>query len=775
MLVYVSYRAFDLSNDTDAARIADDVNAVRLNGQLIDNANRIWESFAIKSGGNVIEQAGSTGSIQLEAEYLTDLDQIVQQYSLAIDKELQVGIGMKLSESNQALKVLEKRGKSGTLLWKPGLSDQLAKADTLKQNKGDNAGFEGHHTGQPHKSTDDKPKSEVSTITKEIKEAKSIAPKSKSQTTEASFHASAKDQSKKDQAQKLEDDSNIDKVKTQLVQVLQQIKTQTDELAQLKQVMPDVYQSLTSLVSNVIVLGKEVFGSDMQKTEEVVDSLNKAISTIRPGAKIDLAAPDMGEHNKANPFANKVGWNKVHSSYDYSHLLPDKAKAEGLKMAVHHHYYENFAGDERGRERVEAHLSNKNGVNVGKVQGVIRSPITALKPRNGNEPTMEPHSELHQDYKGKGLGTAMYEAAYSHAKNVLGINKVDGGAHSADADALHKRLSKKHGFRYVSQKYPDAEPDEDYPFKPYSYTLKNEFADLNEDLIFGKGHGVYFVREPLDKSEDDDLFKGLGDIAPGKGTPISINNNQWGNADAKDSKSYDYSHVIPEKTRSEGYKLHVNHGKHGNLQYFTARVMSPKGENIGYVQAYNKGPNAIEPHSFIEKSHRGKGLGIAMYESIYSKAKESGITHVKGGEHSESAAKVHQALSRKHGMNYNAKPNPEYGETSLAEKGPYQYALKSELDPHSLEEDPLDKAGIGNSGANPLGSHPVRVKHMPPGTVDNGKIKIKTQDGVGWVSAKKGVVTSAVATEPLLGANTGPVSPQSKDAKSSDPAPKPKQ
>ena len=767
MLVYISYKALDRTNGVDAARIADDVNAVRLNGQLIDNANRIWESYAIKSGGNVIEQAGSKGAIQIEAESLLDLNQVVNQYSLAVDMPMQVGIGMKLSESNQALTVLIQRGKEGTLLWDPTLSDQLAKADELKQNKGDNAGFEGHHTGSRHQLSDDKPHSEVGTITKEIKDAKSIAPKEKS--TEANLHAHAKEQSKKDQAQKVKDDSNTDKLKGQLVQILQQIKTQTDELAQLKQVMPDVYQSLTSLVQNVILLGKEVFGNDIQKTEEVVDSLNKAISTIQPGPKVDLKAPDMGEHNAANPFANKLGWDKVHTSFDYSHLLPDKAKAEGLKMAVHHHYYENFAGDQKGRERVEAHITNKNGVKIGHVQGVVRSnDNNYFKPRKGTEPTIEPHSELHPDYKGRGLGTAAYEAVYSHAKNVLGINKVDGGSHSQDADNLHKRLSKKHGFRYVSKKYPDAEADEEYPFQPYSYTLKSEFADLNEDLIFGKGHGVIFLREPLDKSEDD-LFKGLGDIAPGKGTPISIKNNQWGNADAKDSKSFDYSHVIPEKTRGEGYKLHVNHGKHGNLQYFTARVMSPKGENVGYVQAYNKGPNAIEPHSFIEKSHRGKGLGISMYEALYSRAKESGITQIKGGEHSEAAAKVHRALSKKHGLSYGAKPNPGYGDTTLNEKGPYSYALKAELDPHSVEEDPLDKGGAsGETGQHPSGLQPVRVKHMPPGTVDGQKVKVKTPDGVGWISARKGLVTSAVPTDsPLLGASGSPASPQSKDAKGS--------
>jgi hypothetical protein len=288
MLVYISYKALDRTNGVDAARIADDVNAVRLNGQLIDNANRIWESYAIKSGGNVIEQAGSKGAIQIEAESLLDLNQVVNQYSLAVDMPMQVGIGMKLSESNQALTVLIQRGKEGTLLWDPTLSDQLAKADELKQNKGEDAGFEGHHTGSRHQLNDNKPHSEVGTITKEIKDAKSIAPKEKS--TEANLHAHAKEQSKKDQAQKVKDDSNTDKLKGQLVQILQQIKTQTDELAQLKQVMPDVYQSLTSLVQNVILLGKEVFGNDIQKTEEVVDSLNKAISTIQPGPKVDLKA-----------------------------------------------------------------------------------------------------------------------------------------------------------------------------------------------------------------------------------------------------------------------------------------------------------------------------------------------------------------------------------------------------------------------------------------------------------------------------------------------------
>lgn len=792
MLAFISYKPVASLNQVDRAKLADDVSAVRLQNQIINHANQIWESFALKSGGSIIESAGTTGTLQIEAEYLTDLQDVVNQYSIAIKDDLQVGVGLKLSEATSALNFLVQKGRKGIFLFDPEYIElETMEKAVLGQNKGAHAGFDGHHTGSPHKAKADD-NSEITAISKEILDAKTIESKDKKKAPEATFHLKAQKQSKTDKANAQKKTINTDKLKQQLVQVLQQIKGQTNDLAVIKQQAPDIYNSLMSLVQSVITLGRSVFGevSPVIKSESVddynesvddsfntVDDLTKAISEIKPGVKLDKNPYiPVGSINAAQYHGNP-DWKRFHQSFDYSHHLPDAAKSEGLKLVVHHHGYEHKAGN-IGRERVESVLYSKNGISLGKVEGMIKAPGRGFKeePRRAKEQVMEPHSKLAPEYQGRGLGTAMYEAAYSHAKNHLGIKKIEGSNHSADADALHKRLSKKHGFRYVSKMYPDSipgDPTDEYPYMPYSYTIKNDEFNTKDHLIFGKGHGIIFLRENLNKNED--LDKSIADIKGGPQVPIA-KKVEWGNPDDPNSKTYDYTHIIPESVRNDGYRIHVNHGGHGNLNYFTARLYDKKNQNVGYVHAFSTKPGVIEPHSFIEKPHTGKGLGVSMYEALYSKAKEAGIHTVKGGEHSAKAARVHESLSRKHGFNYKKKPNPEYGISSATEHGPYSYALKSEFDGLSdddknvIEEDitdDLDKAWGNTAGgsANPLGIARVKYKNAPPGTQDKGKVKVKRKDGSSaWFSQKAGSISAQERDAPLLGANSFPVSPGSKEA-----------
>lgn len=102
---------------------------------------------------------------------------------------------------------------------------------------------------------------------------------------------------------------------------------------------------------------------------------------------------------------------------------------------------------------------------------------------------LEPWNVLVDDeHRGKGLGLAMYEAAYAHAHHTLGASRVQGGEHSTAADAVHQKLAKKHGLEYESQLKPDAAwasdqfgsngddkvGDYDGRFEPYEYMLKSD-------------------------------------------------------------------------------------------------------------------------------------------------------------------------------------------------------------------------------------------------------------------------------------------------------------
>jgi len=227
--------------------------------------------------------------------------------------------------------------------------------------------------------------------------------------------------------------------------VLLSVRKQMPVIAQLRQASPEAYQSIMALVQGVILLGREVMGDGPVPDTDpshVKQELAKSISELKPG--VPTAA-----------------------GHDYSHLVPAGAAAKwpGLKLQV-----TQPAGDE-----IHATLSH-NDKPIGTVQGLL----------SGSKVT--PHSTLEDGYHGAGLGQAMYEGLYAHAKNVLGVTHVDGGIHSPAASKMHQALSAKHGFSYVPQKLTSS------IVAPYSYALKDEMGASEDDAILGAGHGVRFQK-----------------------------------------------------------------------------------------------------------------------------------------------------------------------------------------------------------------------------------------------------------------------------------------
>lgn len=185
-------------------------------------------------------------------------------------------------------------------------------------------------------------------------------------------------------------------------------------------------------------------------------------------------------------------------SFDYSHVLPKGAADQGLTMKVIH-----SSGKETNPpsqtpsaraagERILAEIHHGD-----KRVGQVTAYVDRDDPHGAN---IEPHSFLDENYRGKGLGTAMYEAAYAHAKNKLGISTVYGGSHSAMASALHQRLAQKHGFGYYAAEEQDpVVRNMGYTKTPYAYTIKDELpAESDEEILGGKP--IVFQRsEELDK------------------------------------------------------------------------------------------------------------------------------------------------------------------------------------------------------------------------------------------------------------------------------------
>lgn len=139
--------------------------------------------------------------------------------------------------------------------------------------------------------------------------------------------------------------------------------------------------------------------------------------------------------------------------YDYSHILTPEHRAEGYGLLVSH-----SAG------ALTAHLTHNNIVH-----GTLSSTVFG-----GNEDWGEPgyikigDANLRPQHRSKGLGSAMYEAVLAHGVNTHGVKLVRGGTHSADAEAVHRRLATKHGLTFQ----PTPENDGMHP--PYEYALKEE-------------------------------------------------------------------------------------------------------------------------------------------------------------------------------------------------------------------------------------------------------------------------------------------------------------
>ncbi len=683
--------------------MTDDVSEVRRADQATSHANEVWRSFAIRCFGSVVEISGTKGTVEISAEHLSEVPEIARQYAETIGDMISIGIGMRLSESAKALQVSKNRGGNQTVLWNDDLKDELEETNAPKEsllgkaqgggnldrdagapaaNVGSGAGFEGHTVGprgggtMPASGDHEQAKAMQSMLAHMKEEAPAPAEETHAaEDFESLLHQHALGQENKEKDNIVRGDHAREQLKAQLVQVLTKIKEQMPAIAQMQQAAPDAYASIMGLVQGVIAMGSEVLGpsAGIAKSSIETSSLAKGVATIPKGKMIGQTAEKK----------------TVTTIHDYNHVLPPGHAIKGLKLEVHE------KGDGKGFvHSITAKLMHRDkpvGGVVGEVEG---------------QNNLEPHSHLKPEYRGVGLGQSMYEALYAHAKNSLGISRVEGGVHSADASKLHTHLAKKHGFEYTAKPRTDTEAGaSSFPFQSYSYALKEELAPtLHEDQFMG-GDPIRFVRGAVP------MQKGIADLKPGKKlrervVPKSPTAEGF-------ASSHDYNHLLKPEHVAAGLRLEVHHSglqeegfepgsKVKTNEQLRAKLLDPANKLVGSVEGYvvdgKKGPS-IEPHSELEKPFRGKGLGTAMYEALYAHAKHVvGITEVSGGIHSADADRVHQSLAKKHGFKYKSRlrsvgPDGEGGSGFFPYSG-YNYALKEEMSP-SIHEDHFMGPGMG--------------------------------------------------------------------------------
>lgn len=526
---YVSFSIDNADALAARSRTNDDVAAVRNFCNLIETGNAIWTSFALKSGGSVVDATGDTGTIEIEAAFLSEVPETAEQYSKCVGQTASVGVGLKLSDSSRALDVAKKRGGNVILLWDPSMTseleeddenqkekDILAKGDETQHNtgkvRGAHAGFAVNHRPGSKAALAASP--DAAAVKNTIKQANKesggpiVAPDTSEgvagalhNSFEQMLHQAAGDQEKEDGNKEVAGDVDGENVKQKLVQILASVKQQLPVLSQLQQTSPDAFASIINLVNGVILLGRKLNGPDQEQNRPIdgeepanvqkSEDLEKGISDLPAGPRIEA---DVG-----------VG----HAPHDYSHLLPEQHKTAGMKLYVTH---DDLGGQKMASAVLYAPHPQKPGklAPIGHVEGYINHK------RDKTPRSIEPHSELDKEFRGKGLGMAMYEGLLSHAKHKLGINRVEGGSHSADANAIHTKLAAKHGIAYKPKLRPAAAMSADkYPYAKYSYTIKEEMSpnlSLNEDELIGPSKGLELMCdcEHHDLTKDELEKGGLG-------------------------------------------------------------------------------------------------------------------------------------------------------------------------------------------------------------------------------------------------------------------------
>lgn len=101
-----------------------------------------------------------------------------------------------------------------------------------------------------------------------------------------------------------------------------------------------------------------------------------------------------------------------------------------------------------------------------------------------------------------------------------------------------------------------------------------------------------------------------------------------------------------------------------------------EGEVIGSVAPGADGVMELNvSEAELDEKFQNQRLGVALYEALYRQALDLGAVRVVGGAHTPAASRVHQSLTRKHGLT-GYEPKPAKGNDGKIQ--PYSYNLQPE-------------------------------------------------------------------------------------------------
>lgn len=390
----------------------------------------------------------------------------------------------------------------------------------------------------------------------------------------------------------------------------------------------------------------------MQKAEEEIDleSLEKAIKDLPAGK------PLRG------------------GRYDYSHLLSENLRNQGYSLhvlqgqdpigipSISAEVYRKPTPqeiDEDDRERKSAWGDTVGWVDAFHDRG---EPADPKGGKTAREPSVRINeASIDHGHRGKGLGTAAYEAIFAHALQVMHTNHIRHGVHSTMAHRVIQKLHDKHGFEGSTGEPVGAED-----------THSNHDPDAEAyDQAYGKA---------------DYTIKAIA--AMPIGTQLKAN-QKTGEA------VWDYSHIPDSRglpATAKGYRIHLR-VKPKTKEWFTTlyhhngTAWQPVGHGLGTWGVDDDGHVSMKP-TFVEipsSKHRGKDLAFQMYSSMLTHGKHMlGATHLLTDDHSSAMSGVYRKLAKLHGLQYPNKPNirgrSHIGADSYDSEGDWLYSPSGDFD-----------------------------------------------------------------------------------------------
>lgn len=290
MRLFLAFSGNNIENFLKQAKQNDNAEEVRRLAYSFEKGNKILESWALSTGGSIIESSLPSVLLEIDAYCLKDLETIKKQYESTASTTLSVGVGKKLSEASSALLIAQTKG--------PGKTSFFTKEDDLKKTLAPTAtaGAKGVGTTNANAidtislntvSTPAPPQTQEDVQSAIHNEAIPMpgqpipAPEVQTPATPVSqpvnfeqrFRAHADKTEQSENAQKLKSSEYYQGIKQKVAEALTSIKEQLPFIATLRNSSPDAYEAVVALVQSVILLGREIGQTDQKIEKSIMTSV----------------------------------------------------------------------------------------------------------------------------------------------------------------------------------------------------------------------------------------------------------------------------------------------------------------------------------------------------------------------------------------------------------------------------------------------------------------------------------------------------------------------